>query len=183
MNHFVLETSVELPTPPPLASSKMSSTIQKDDFYASDLAVWDELLDALLDESHNVDLVNTSEGVSLRDTSSPSLEIGFANSSCSLDFSHVIGQLDGVIESLSLETPIQSSKMHTWRPSSPFLTFYMEWPLNHLMYLSLSKGRNVSCRHWIIFCLQILFIYIGASSLWGGISCLLISFLWGDHEI
>ena len=60
LNHFFLETSVELPTPPPPTSLDMSSTIQQDDLYASDLAVWDEFLDALSDESHNVDLVNTS---------------------------------------------------------------------------------------------------------------------------
>ena len=46
LNHFVLETSVELPTPPPLASLDMSSTIQQDDLYALDLAVWDEFLDS-----------------------------------------------------------------------------------------------------------------------------------------
>ena len=77
LNHFVLETSVELPTPPPPASSNLSSTIQQDDIYALDLEFQDEFLDALLNESHNVDLVNTFEEVSLRDTSSPSLEIGF----------------------------------------------------------------------------------------------------------
>ena len=90
MNHFFLETSVELPTPPPPASLDMRSTIQQDDFYVSDLAVWDKFLDALLDESHNANLANTSEGDSLQDTSSPSLEIGFPNSSCSLSFSHLI---------------------------------------------------------------------------------------------
>ena len=69
LNHFVLETSVELPTPPPPASLDMSSTIQQDDLYASDLAVWDEFIDALSDESHNVDFINTSREVSLQDTS------------------------------------------------------------------------------------------------------------------
>ena len=86
LNHFFVETSVELPTPPPPVSSDMSSTIQHDDLYASDLVVWDEFLDALSNESHNVDLVNTSEEVSLRDTSSSSLEIGFPKSSCSFFF-------------------------------------------------------------------------------------------------
>ena len=51
----------------------MSSTIQQDDLYASDLAVWDEFLDALSDDSHNADLVNTFEEVSLQETFSPSL--------------------------------------------------------------------------------------------------------------
>ena len=151
LNHFVLEISVELPTPPPPASLDMSSTIQQDDLYASNIVVWDEFLDALLDKSHNEDLVNAAEGVSLRDTSSPSLEIGFPNSSCSLIFSHLIGQLNGVTESLSLETPIQSSKIHRRRPSFCFLTFYMKWLLHHLMYLSLPKWIHVSRRHWNIF--------------------------------
>ena len=65
MNHFFLEISAEIPTPPPPTSTDMSSTIQRDDLYASNIVVWDEFMDALLDESHNVDLVNTSEGVSL----------------------------------------------------------------------------------------------------------------------
>ena len=107
-------------------------------------------------------------GVSLWDTSSPSLEIWVPNSSCSLVFSHLIVQLDGMTKYLSLETPKKSLEMHTWRPSSSFLTFYMEWILHLLMYLSFPKERHVSCRHWIIFCLQVLFIYIGASSLWEG---------------
>ena len=106
LNHFVLETSVELPTPPPPTLSDMSSTIQQDDLYALDLIVWVEFLDALSYESHNAYFVNTSEEVSLRDTSSPSLEIGFPNSSCSLSFPHLIGQIDGVTKYLSLETPI-----------------------------------------------------------------------------
>ena len=109
--------------------------------------MWDEFLDALSNESHNIDLVNTSVGVSLQDAFSPSLEMRFPNSSCSLDFSHPIGDLDGVTKSLSLETSIQSLEMHTWRPSSSFLTFYMEWLLHHLMYLSLPKERHVSYRH------------------------------------
>ena len=70
--------------------------------------MWDELLDALLDESHNTYLVNTSREVSLRDTSSPSLEIVFPKSSCPLIFPHLIGQLDGVKKYLGLETPIHS---------------------------------------------------------------------------
>ena len=88
-------TSVELPTPPPPTSLDMSSTIQQDDLYASNLVVWNEFIDALLDESHIVDLVNTPEEVSLWDTSSPSLEIWFPKSSCSLGFSHLIGDLYG----------------------------------------------------------------------------------------
>ena len=120
MNYFFLETSVEIPTSPPLASLDMYSNIKHDYICALDLAMWDEFLDALLDEPHNEDLVNIFDEVPLRNTS---LEIGFPNSSCSLSFSYLIGQLDGVTKSLSLGTPIQSSKMNTWRASSSFLTF------------------------------------------------------------
>lgn len=118
LDHYVLETSIELPTSPPPSCLDMSSTIQQDDLCAFDLAVWDEFLDGLSDESHNAYLVNTFEGVSLGDTSSPSLQIVFPNSSISLSLSHLIGILDGVVEYLSLETPIQSLEMQTWRPSS-----------------------------------------------------------------
>ena len=80
-------------------------------------------------ESCILDLEDILEGVSLLfdgsfivgiDTSSPSLEIHVLDSSPSLGLPHFIAQLDDVIDSLSLEMPIQSLKIHTWRPR-PFI--------------------------------------------------------------
>lgn len=121
LNHFVLEISVELPNTPPPNSLEINSTIQQDDINALDIVVWDEFLDSLSDESHNSDFIITSEEVSFLDTSSPSLEIRFPNSSCSLSFSHLIGYLDGVTKSLSLETPIRDAYMETFFLLTHFL--------------------------------------------------------------
>ena len=144
-------------------------------------------------DSHNADLGDIHEGVSLLfddsfitlgDTSSHSLEIDILDSSSSLCLSH------DVIDSLSLERPIQSLEMHIWRPSSffhldmdwfmasssyfiwiPLPSSYLEWEPHlhlYLVYLLL-KGRNFVCSHWNILFLQALTIFVGGSSLWGDI--------------
>ena len=108
-------------------------------------------MDALVDEPHNSDLVNTSEGISLRDTASPSLDIGFPKSSCSLGLSHLIGQLDVVKGTFELEdtySVFRDAYMETFFLLPHFLHGVAS---SSLMLLSLPKGRHVSCRHWIIF--------------------------------
>lgn len=149
------------------------------DSYLTDIA-------SLFVESHISDLEDQFEGLSLLfDDSNGSTII---TSCLSMEFVQdqfplvpslsqfvVIGHVpDWIVASssssknLATHEQISETSSYIW---IPLPTSYPEWESFLQLYLVylLPKGRNIVCRHWILFCLQTLTILAGDHTSWGDI--------------
>lgn len=180
----------EVPDSSSYVVESLSTTSDSLQHVSDSLPNWDSYLTdiaSLFVESHILDLEDQFEGLSLLFddshgstivTSCLSLELVQDKFPLVAGLSQfvVIGHVpDWIVASSSsynkLATHEQISETQSsyiWIPLPT--TSYPEWESFlhlYLVYL-LPKGRNIVCRHWIMFCLQTLTMFAGDHTLWGG---------------